>query len=133
MEIYFNDEYITTHTVATTNRTGLSGFNSRNAGGSFDDFRITVPDPDTDADGISDDTDNCVNDTNPDQTDSDQDGQGDACDADDDNDGIVDEEDCASNNASIQIKVGMKACELWSRGAKGKGILTAPGLQKPSK
>ncbi len=49
--------------------------------------------PDADADGVPDATDNCVNTPNPDQTDTDLDGQGDACDADNDNDGIVDAAD----------------------------------------
>ena len=41
------------------------------------------------------DLDNCPAVYNPNQLDSDEDGQGNACDADDDNDGVVDVEDCA--------------------------------------
>jgi len=45
---------------------------------------------DIDSDGISDSDDNCPNLSNPSQTDSDSDSQGDACDLDDDGDGIDD-------------------------------------------
>ena len=48
---------------------------------------------DADQDGICDDVDNCPGIANPDQTDTDADGLGDACDTDDDNDGVLDTED----------------------------------------
>jgi DNA/RNA endonuclease G (NUC1) len=51
------------------------------------------PPLDTDADGVPDSTDNCPFVANADQTDTDNDGQGNACDADDDNDGVVDTSD----------------------------------------
>lgn len=52
----------------------------------------TSSDPiDTDGDGISDTNDNCPAAANPGQTNTDGDGQGDACDTDDDNDGMPDE------------------------------------------
>lgn len=41
-----------------------------------------VPCVDTDSDGVCDDTDNCDNDSNPDQKDTDGDGKGDVCDFD---------------------------------------------------
>jgi hypothetical protein len=50
------------------------------------------PPPDTDEDGIIDSADNCPDVPN-DQTDTDADGQGDACDMDDDGDGISDYQD----------------------------------------
>jgi len=51
-----------------------------------------VPDSstDTDADGVIDCLDNCPTVPNPDQTDTDTDDQGDACDPDDDDDGVED-------------------------------------------
>jgi hypothetical protein len=48
---------------------------------------------DTDGDGIDDSVDNCVSVANADQTNSDSDSLGDACDADDDGDGVSDSVD----------------------------------------
>jgi hypothetical protein len=45
---------------------------------------------DRDGDAVSDNTDNCVDVPNPEQIDTDGDGEGDACDVDDDNDGVAD-------------------------------------------
>jgi hypothetical protein len=49
--------------------------------------------PDSDGDGVPDTADNCPDDDNPEQTDTDLDGQGDACDTDDDDDGLTDDEE----------------------------------------
>jgi hypothetical protein len=49
---------------------------------------------DVDDDGVENGEDNCVTDWNPSQLDSDDDGQGNACDTDDDNDGDPDDHDC---------------------------------------
>jgi hypothetical protein len=46
--------------------------------------------PDDDGDGVPTATDNCPDDSNPDQADTDQDQAGNACDADDDGDGVAD-------------------------------------------
>jgi len=48
---------------------------------------------DTDSDGLGDNGDNCPNLSNQDQLDTDNDNQGDLCDADDDNDGLTDTEE----------------------------------------
>ncbi|MCB0319625.1 MAG: thrombospondin type 3 repeat-containing protein [Bdellovibrionales bacterium] len=54
---------------------------------------------DGDQDGVSDAHDNCPYFANSDQSDFDNDGQGDLCDADDDGDGVSDAEDCAPLDA----------------------------------
>lgn len=54
---------------------------------------LFFPELDDDSDGIPDEDDNCPHTTNPDQADSDGDGQGNVCDPDDDNDGWDDEKE----------------------------------------
>ena len=54
---------------------------------------FTLDPLDADEDGVPDDEDNCPQVANSDQTDTDDDDQGDACDADDDNDGVEDDAD----------------------------------------
>jgi len=51
--------------------------------------RISYTYCDGDADGVEDHVDNCTSAANPDQTDADRDGTGDACDGDPDGDGVV--------------------------------------------
>ncbi len=48
--------------------------------GEVEDYLVTIVRNDMDSDGISDDSDNCPSDYNPDQADSDSDGIGDSCD-----------------------------------------------------
>lgn len=61
----------------------------------FDGFQDEdgCPDPDNDGDGIPDTADNCPNTPNPDQSDIDGDGIGDACDDDKDGDGVPNSRD----------------------------------------
>lgn len=56
---------------------------------------------DADGDGVADDLDNCIALANPDQTDTDLDYSGDACDADDDGDSIPDSVDPAPLDSSL--------------------------------
>jgi hypothetical protein len=42
--IYLDNQYLLTHTATTSHKTGLSGFNSGNGGGSFDDFQVSWTD-----------------------------------------------------------------------------------------
>ncbi len=67
---------------------------SENGGYPTPDWADTGDDTnDRDDDGIEDGADNCPNQPNPDQVNTDGDGQGDVCDSDDDGDGVVDGRD----------------------------------------
>ena len=70
-------------------RDGISSM----AGQDRNPYVAAGPDSDNDEDGILDTDDNCVAAFNPDQQDTDLDGEGDACDNDDDNDGFIDNDD----------------------------------------
>jgi hypothetical protein len=59
-------------------------------------------DPDDDDDSITDLLDNCPLHHNPQQTNSDNDLMGDACDSNDDNDGTPDEDDCAPTDPTVE-------------------------------
>lgn len=61
---------------------------------------LYTPIVDADRDGVIDESDNCVNDSNTDQLDTDKDGQGDVCDSDDDGDGVADSSDLYPLDAS---------------------------------
>ena len=41
LDVYLDENYFFTHTVTTSNRTGQSGVINGNAGGAFDDFKLT--------------------------------------------------------------------------------------------
>ncbi len=82
---------------------------------------------DGDGDGVVDAKDNCIDQPNPDQLDTDGDGQGNACDGDDDGDGVFDEDDnCplvanADQTDTDGNGVG-DACEGTDGGAGSGGI-----------
>ena len=63
-------------------------------------------DPDSDSDSLRDSIDNCPNVSNPDQLNTDGDGQGDVCDADDDNDTIPD----VSDNCPLVANTNQADC-----------------------
>ena len=67
---------------------------------------------DADTDGLCGDVDNCPNAENPDQFDTDADGQGDVCDSDDDGDGIPDDVD----NCPLVVNPGQ---EDWDNDGRG--------------
>lgn len=58
---------------------------------------------DIDGDGVVDSIDNCMDAANPDQLDTDNDTQGNACDTDDDNDGVSDDKDAFPLDASESL------------------------------
>jgi len=73
------------HTVSQANLDGTGGVSLGNLGGTLNwplgiALDVPVGAPDTDGDGVPDDTDNCPNDANPNQEDADHDGLGDVCD-----------------------------------------------------
>ncbi len=84
----------------------------------------TAP-PDADADGIPDATDNCISTANPDQTDTDLDGQGDACDPDNDNDGVPDATDnCKFSANADQANLDQDALgDVCDADADGDSVL----------
>ena len=88
---------------------------------------VTVPTaadcPDSDGDGVCDGDDNCPLVHNPDQTDTDADGLGDACDADDDNDGVPDAQDYDPLNPFVCEDTDGDTCDDCSVGTDGTGPL----------
>ena len=64
--------------------------------GSLNTFELTAVLIDSDGDLINVTNDNCPAVANPLQTDTDRDGEGNACDADDDNDGVSDDQELAT-------------------------------------
>jgi MBG domain-containing protein/thrombospondin type 3 repeat protein len=101
-------------TLATLDPTDGAAFGPSQVGG----FRILRDENDADEDGIDDSNDNCPTASNPEQTDTDEDTQGDACDPDDDNDTIPDAapDNCpllANTDQADEDGDGMgDACEL---------------------
>lgn len=61
------------------------------------EINLTPTDTDTDNDGIRDNVDNCPASANPDQIDTDLNGEGNACDSDDDGDGLPDQYEIANS------------------------------------
>lgn len=74
------------YSVTVTDADGDAGPVSTTTSGTYS---VEGPEPDTDADGIPDSADNCIEEPNADQADVDLDGFGTICDADWNNDGLV--------------------------------------------
>jgi hypothetical protein len=91
---------------------------------SLDDFAVALL-PDSDEDGVPDRYDNCPNTYNPDQTDLDGDGLGDACDPDMDGDGIDDK-------VEICIEVGVGGICNWYPIPVGQGGDNCPSVLNPN-
>ena len=85
--------------LGDVNRDGRPDLAVANGGGG--DVSVLLNRGDGDDDGVVDDTDNCPLHTNPDQTDTDGDGLGNACDPDDDNDGVSDGADNCPINPDL--------------------------------
>jgi hypothetical protein len=95
--------------------------------------------PDADGDGVPDRNDDCPDTINPDQSDFDGDGPGDACDPDDDNDLLADGEDCAPFDPSqgkpdeveqLDVtKSDIAAHISWTAALRADGYDLARGLE----
>ena len=85
---------------------------------------------DNDGDGVSDTLDNCPNVANRDQTDTDSDGEGDACDGDDDNDGVADADDAYPLDGSRSVdetppEIAVADFEVEAHSAAGAAVTRA--------
>ncbi len=83
--------------------------------------------PDTDADGVPDARDVCLEDPDPEQLDSDRDGYGNACDADYNGDGLVGTADYIALRLAFAATTGDPRYEL-RMDAEGDGVIGGPEL-----
>jgi hypothetical protein len=81
-------------------------------------WEIIQVETDSDGDGILDGSDNCVSVANADQSNTDGDGEGNACDTDDDNDGVADEVDQCPQQYGEASNAGCPALD-----SDGDGVL----------
>ena len=89
---------------------------------------------DVDGDGVSDDTDNCPDLANPNQADTDADGEGDLCDADDDDDWVLDVADnCPFDPNADQADLdGDGAGDVCDADRDGDGVIDAADACVPT-
>lgn len=108
-----------------SNGSGLTPITT-SPGDSYSAFQ-SYGNPDVDGDDIDDPLDNCKTIPNPDQLDTDGDGQGNACDEDDDNDGVSD----ANDNCPLtvnQYRVAFSSsragnAEIYTMNANGSNVV----------
>lgn len=107
-------------TVLTLSLVACGGGGGSSGGGN------SVP-LDTDNDTVADTSDNCLNTVNLDQRDTDNDGEGDACDLDDDNDGIEDIADIDDDNDNL-IEIASLEQLNWVRNdLQGTSLISPTG------
>ncbi|MDQ7006425.1 MAG: VCBS repeat-containing protein [Acidobacteriota bacterium] len=122
-------EWIWPSALGDINGDGLDDIIAHGGGGYSDDIwpRFWLISPyDVDGDGITQLPDNCPLVANADQTDSDGDGRGDACQVDWDGDGVTDDDDCAPADpaggppggvAGLAFEAGSESVITWSPAA----------------
>ncbi|GAA4294008.1 pectinesterase family protein [Aestuariibaculum suncheonense] len=109
-------------TPTLTDGTEITTFNFTKGNDDWDPIPTLIENEDTDNDGISDATDNCIDTYNPDQADMDNDGIGDVCD-DSDGDGLMDNEDSCPNS-TVGATIDVFGCEVFELPADNYSIVT---------
>lgn len=98
---------------------------------------LYTPIVDADRDGVLNDSDNCVNESNADQLDMDKDGEGDVCDRDDDGDGVADSSDqypldaAKSKDAPVVIAAPVVAAPVTTAAPAIAPASSAPATSAP--
>jgi hypothetical protein len=114
--------------------TGLYGSEFRITGAPYHQFGLDLSNcwsdgyacNDWDADGVTNNNDNCISVYNPDQTNTDGDGMGNACDDDDDNDGCTDAEELGPNHGQGGQRDPLYYWDFYDVGTN-HGPTNAPG------
>ena len=119
---YTRDNMICTKDAVGIDKNGNGVFDSREGGGPTPTPKPSpTPSPgDADGDGVPDASDNCLNTANPDQKDTNNDGQGDACD-DSDGDKIMDAVDRCPDTGVGSLAPAVSSIPAWAAIASGLG------------